>query len=110
MYLERAHPAFLTTLVVLVKVAPAELEDVLRGLKGVKDVGVIGVKSEKEGELPRAYIVREDTLTEEMVHDYMKAQVSDHKQLAGGIEWIEAIPKSPAGKILRRELKEIYNQ
>ena len=109
-YLERAHPAFLTTLVVLVKVAPAELEDVLRGLKGVKDVGVIGVKSEKEGELPRAYIVREDTLTEEMVHDYMKAQVSDHKQLAGGIEWIEAIPKSPAGKILRRELKEIYNQ
>ena len=94
----------------ILKVAPAELEDVLRGLKGVKDVGVIGVKSEKEGELPRAYIVREDTLTKEMVHDYMKAQVSDHKQLAGGIEWIDAIPKSPAGKILRRELKEIYNQ
>jgi len=92
------------------QVAPAELEDVLRGLKGVKDVGVIGVKSEREGELPRAYIVREETLTEEMVHDYMKAQVSSHKQLAGGIEWIEAIPKSAAGKILRKELKELYNK
>ena len=76
----------------------------------MKDVGVIGVKSEREGELPRAYIVREETLTEEMVHDYMKAQVSSHKQLAGGIEWIEAIPKSAAGKILRKELKELYNK
>ena len=75
----------------------------------MKDVGVIGVESEKEGELPRAYIVREETLTEEMVHDNMKAQVSGHKQLAGGIEWIEAIPKSAAGKILRKDLKEMYD-
>jgi len=89
------------------QVAPAELEDVLRGLKGVKDVGVIGVKSEREGEVPRAYIVREDSLNEDMVHDFMKAQVSAHKQLLGGIKWIEAIPKSAAGKILRRELKEL---
>ena len=75
----------------------------------MKDVGVIGVKSEREGELPRAYIVREETLTEEIVHDYMEAQVSSHKQLAGGIEWIEAIPKSAAGKILRKDLKEMYD-
>ena len=40
------------------KVAPAELEDVIRGLRGVKDVAVIGVKSEREGEVPKAYIVR----------------------------------------------------
>ncbi len=38
--------------------APAELEDVIRSLPGVKDVAVIGVKSEREGEVPRAYIVR----------------------------------------------------
>ena len=40
------------------QVAPAELEDVIRSLPGVKDVAVIGVKSEREGEVPRAYIVR----------------------------------------------------
>jgi len=90
------------------QVAPAELEDVLRGLKGVKDVGVIGVRSEREGELPKAYIVRDETLKEEEVHNYMKSQVADHKQLAGGIEWIETIPKSASGKILRKELKKLY--
>ena len=42
------------------QVAPAELEDVIRSLSGVKDVAVIGVKSEREGEVPRAYIVRLD--------------------------------------------------
>ena len=43
------------------QVAPAELEDVIRSLSGVKDVAVIGVKSEREGEVPRAYIVRSAT-------------------------------------------------
>ena len=65
--------------------APAELEDVLRGLTGVKDVAVIGVKSAREGEVPRAFIVREEQLTEAAVHEFMSAQVSAHKQLAGGI-------------------------
>ena len=70
------------------------------------DVGVIGVPSEKEGEIPRAFIVRsDDSLTEDQVHDYMKQQVSSHKQLVGGIQWVEAIPKSAAGKILRKDLK-----
>ena len=74
----------------------------------MKDVGVIGVRSEREGELPKAYIVRDETLKEEEVHNYMKSQVADHKQLAGGIEWIETIPKSASGKILRKELKKLY--
>ena len=88
------------------QVAPAELEDVLRSLSGVKDVAVIGVKSEREGELPRAYIVRADeSLTEESVNTFMREQVSSHKQLAGGIEFVQTIPKSAAGKILRKELK-----
>ena len=85
--------------------APAELEDVLRGLAGVKDVAVIGVKSAREGEVPRAFIVREEQLTEAAVHEFMSAQVSSHKQLAGDIEWVESIPKSAAGKILRKDLR-----
>ncbi len=38
----------------------------------------------------------------------MSKEVSEYKQLVGGIEFVEAIPKSPAGKILRRNLKDSY--
>jgi len=86
------------------QVAPAELEDVLRGLEAVKDVAVIGVEDERAGQLPRAFIVKEGALTEEEVHGYMQQQVSGHKQLKGGVVFVEQIPKSASGKILRREL------
>ena len=99
---------FLSFLTEIIQVAPAELEDVLRGLAGVLDVAVIGVESEREGEVPRAYIVREEELTEETVHSYMKEQVAQHKQLLGGIQFVENIPKSAAGKILRKDLKALY--
>ena len=42
------------------QVAPAELENLLRGLPGVADVAVIGVPHERSGEVPRAYVVRAD--------------------------------------------------
>ena len=100
--------SFLSFTTEIIQVAPAELEDVLRGLAGVLDVAVIGVESEREGEVPRAYIVREEELTEETVHSYMKEQVAQHKQLLGGIQFVENIPKSAAGKILRKDLKALY--
>ena len=81
------------------------MEDVLRSLPGVGDVAVIGVESEREGEVPRAYIVRtESSLSEQNINDFMKKQVSSHKQLTGGIEFVDSIPKSAAGKILRKDL------
>lgn len=45
-------------------------------------------------------------LTEEEVHAYLNEHVAPHKKLRGGIEFIDAIPKSLSGKILRRELKQ----
>lgn len=91
------------------QVAPAELEDILRGLPGVLDVGVIGVDDDRCGQVPRAFIVRQgETLTEDQVHKFMSEQVSSHKQLTGGVEWVESIPKSTAGKILRKDLKSLY--
>ena len=54
--------------------------------------------------------MRKNGLTEEDVHAFMKVQVSAHKQLAGGVQFIEAIPKSAAGKILRKDLIENYNK
>jgi len=77
---------------------------VLRGIDGVDDVAVIGVEDVRAGQLPRAFIVSKDGVDEEKVHTHMKTHLSKHKQLAGGIVFIDQIPKSAAGKILRRQL------
>ena len=47
-------------------------------------------------------------LDEDTVHKFIEAEVADYKQLRGGIEFIEAIPKSAAGKILRRQLRDLW--
>ena len=86
------------------QVAPAELEDVLRGLEGVEDVAVVGVEDARAGQVPRVFVVRAEGLTEGVVREYMAGKLAGHKQPAGGVVFLPAIPKSPSGKILRREL------
>ena len=91
------------------QVAPAELEDLLRRLSGVKDVAVIGVPDERAGEVPRAYVVKaSEGLTEEEVMNHVAANLSRHKHLAGGVQFTADIPKSAAGKILRRQLRDSF--
>ena len=91
------------------QVAPAELEDLLRRLSGVKDVAVIGIPDERAGEVPRAYVVKAtDSLTEEDVRNHVAANLSVYKHLAGGVEFLAEIPKSAAGKILRKNLKASF--
>jgi len=93
------------------QVAPAELENHIRGLEGVTDVAVIGVANARAGEVPRAYVVKgKEGLTEEDVKGHVAAALSPHKHLAGGVEFVEQIPKSAAGKILRKDLKASYQQ
>ena len=89
--------------------APAELEDVIRRIGGVKDVAVIGVEDEKAGEAPRAYVVREsEAVTEADIEGEVKKQLAEHKHLTGGVEFVREIPKTASGKILRRELRDSY--
>ncbi|GJE91446.1 acyl--CoA ligase [Phanerochaete sordida] len=96
------------------QVAPAELEGVLIEHPDVADAGVIGVYSEEEAtELPRAYVVPVRTLTSAerasfvaAIDKWVKSKLARHKYLRGGVIVVDAIPKSPAGKILRRELRE----
>ena len=96
------------------QVAPSELENLLRNHPKVEDVAVIGIPDTKWGEVPRAYIVPNNkdaaakSLREEEVQDFMKNQVTDYKQLRGGVEFIQDIPKASSGKILRRELLSMY--
>ncbi|KIP05228.1 hypothetical protein PHLGIDRAFT_30994 [Phlebiopsis gigantea 11061_1 CR5-6] len=96
------------------QVPPAELESVLLQHPDIVDVAVIGVVSEEEAtELPRAYVVSKNGLAPhetkafgESVQEWIKPRVARHKFLRGGVVVVDVIPKSAAGKILRRELRE----
>ena len=93
------------------QVAPAELEGILLAHPSINDVAVIGVYDKEEAtELPRAYVVPKEGLgrTEEekkAIVDWLGKRVAGHKRLRGGVKWMDEIPKSASGKILRRVLK-----
>uniref|UniRef100_A0AC35FXT4 Uncharacterized protein n=1 Tax=Panagrolaimus sp. PS1159 TaxID=55785 RepID=A0AC35FXT4_9BILA len=73
----------------------------------IADAAVIGISNGAAGEVPKAYIVRKDkTLKEVEVMEFVKERVAYYKQLTGGVEFINEIPKNPTGKILRRALRE----
>ncbi|KAI6172140.1 4-coumarate--CoA ligase 3 [Aphelenchoides besseyi] len=82
----------------LIKVAPAELEDLLLSHPKVADCAVVGIVDSKTGEKPKAYIVRKDK-------NVTANRVASYKQLAE-VEFVSEIPKSPSGKILRRLLRD----
>ncbi|POS70291.1 4-coumarate-CoA ligase 1 [Diaporthe helianthi] len=88
------------------QVAPAELEATLLSHPNIADAAVIGVERD-DTEVPRAYVVPgTKDLTPEQIRSWVDGKVSDHKKLRGGVVLVDAIPKSPAGKILRKILRD----
>ncbi|KAJ4376130.1 hypothetical protein N0V83_001411 [Neocucurbitaria cava] len=92
------------------QVAPAELESILLDHQEVQDVAVIGVTI-NGNELPRAYIVPQSSAkatpeTAEQIKKWLAERVSRHKRLEGGVHFIDAVPKNPSGKILRKQLRD----
>ena len=92
------------------QVPPAELEGLLLSHLKIRDAGVIGILDDKAGELPFAFVVKEEgsNLTEQEVKDFVAKNVSNPKWLRGGVKFTDEIPKNPSGKILRREMREFY--
>lgn len=90
------------------QVAPAELEATLLSHPKVSDAAVIGhFVKEDAAELPRAFICLTDTQTTPLeIKDWFDSKVARHKRLWGGVVVLDAIPKSPSGKILRKELRD----
>ena len=91
------------------QVAPAELEALLLTHPGVVDAAVIGVHDEEGEEVPKAFVVPRvysgpDALTEQQVMDFVAGHVAPYKKVRR-VEFIDSVPKSASGKILRRELR-----
>ncbi|KAF2639198.1 4-coumarate-CoA ligase-like protein [Massarina eburnea CBS 473.64] len=89
------------------QVAPAELEALLLSHEDILDAAVIGVLTEDgTNEVPRAYVVADQKkISGEQIREFVKRNVAGHKQLRGGVVFLDAIPKSPSGKILRKDLR-----
>ncbi|KAL6885691.1 hypothetical protein GGI43DRAFT_432423 [Trichoderma evansii] len=95
------------------QVAPAELEAHLLTHPYVSDCAVIQVPDTHSGEVPKAFVVKSqeanqkaDTEVAKAIREDVKNHKAHYKWLAGGVEFIEVIPKSPTGKILRRVLRD----
>ncbi|KAI6206547.1 4-coumarate--CoA ligase 3 [Aphelenchoides besseyi] len=88
------------------QVAPAELEALLLTNPRIRDCAVFGVPHSQNGEAPRAFVVPADPkLTVDEVLEFVKTRAAPYKQLLGGVQFTDSIPKSPSGKIIRRKLK-----
>jgi len=101
------------------QVAPAELEGHLLDHPYVQEAAVVGISHDYKGEVPLAFVVLKESIAKRVAsnpHEAMKIKqelskwVSDnkvrYKRLDGGIEFVDAVPKNPSGKILRRVLRD----
>jgi acyl-CoA synthetase (AMP-forming)/AMP-acid ligase II len=92
-------------------VAPAEVEGVLLEHPAVRDCGVVGCKDAAAGEIPVAFVVlREGTVASAQTKDELCGFVADrltHYKQPREVRFVDAIPKTASGKILRRELRKI---
>ena len=87
-------------------VFPNEIEAVVAGLDGVLECACIGVPDEKSGEAVKLFVVRsDDALDAATVESHCRDNLTPYK-VPRHIEFIDALPKSTVGKILRRELRE----
>lgn len=91
------------------QVSPTELENIIRQIPGIADIAVVGVPHERLGEVPIAFAVLQPgaKLTETEITSYVEPKVAPYKKLAGGVKFVEAIPRNAGGKVLRHQLKAL---
>lgn len=92
------------------RIGPAEVEEAISRFPAVADVGVVGVPDPEKGQVTKAVIVLKpgfepgDRLSEE-IKEYLKERIAVYK-LPRVIEYVESLPRTPTGKLLRRKLRE----
>jgi len=95
------------------QVSPVDLEDVLMQYPSVLDAAVVGKPDEISGDLPTAFVVHKteriqgatDDIARQIMN-FVSERVAPQKKLRGGIRFVDEIPKSPSGKVLRNVLRE----
>ncbi|MBS3742984.1 MAG: AMP-binding protein [Wenzhouxiangellaceae bacterium] len=91
-------------------VYPNEIEDVIAAHPKVLEVGAIGIEDEKSGELVKAVVVpKDDSLTVDELREHCKKELTGYK-VPRHIEFVDELPKTNVGKILRRELRDRFGE
>ena len=85
-------------------VYPNEVEEVLAKHPKVKEVGVIGVPDDKMGEAVKAFVVKKEAVTEAELITFCRESLAGYK-VPRSVEFREELPKSPIGKIIRKDLR-----
>jgi len=94
-------------------VAPAEVESVLLEHPAVRDCGVVAKPDAEAGEIPCAFVVVREGFTpsdalDRQLRDFVADRLSHHKQ-PREVRFVDAVPRTPSGKILRRELRNRFS-
>jgi long-chain acyl-CoA synthetase len=86
---------------------PIEIENLLYENPKILEASVVGIPDERMGEIPKAYVVLKpgEKAEAQEIMDYVKERLAAYKKLRA-VEFLEALPKGPTGKILRRALRE----
>jgi long-chain acyl-CoA synthetase len=89
------------------KVFPSEVEDMMLAHPKIKDLVIVGIPHEIKGEAPKAFIQlkENESATVEEIRNFCKARMAPYK-VPVAVEFIDEIPRSPAGKALRRLLRD----
>lgn len=92
------------------QVPPAELEALLLNHEFVEDAAVIGIPDEYSGEIPKAFVVLKSGVksTQKLagqIAKWVEERKVKYKWIKGGVEFVDSIPKTPSGKILRKDLR-----
>ncbi|KAK6114135.1 AMP-binding enzyme family protein [Brugia pahangi] len=93
------------------QVSPTELEDILKCHKCVRDAAIVGIPDKDHGQIPKAFVVlMNDEIANFQSADlikYVNDRVAPYKQLRGGIQIVPELPKTPNGKLSRKDLLNI---
>ena len=91
-------------------IAPFELESLLIKHEAVMDAAVIGKPDPETGEIPKAFVILKPEyrgkISKEEIIEWVKNRISGYKRIRE-VEFVEELPRTPAGKLLRRVLREI---
>ena len=89
-------------------IIPSSIEVVLLEHPGIKEAVVFGLPEGENGEVPAACVVLKEgfTLSGEEIDAFLKERVADRERLRGGVTFVQVLPRTPTGKVVRKEIRD----